>query len=200
MLNEVDIDFRIPGLPHSVVKQTDNYRVRELVKKIESHPHRQSTKQSPQPIQCDVQENDSGHGQRRAVSIVRDRPEDAVQRMPIILERRHRPLHMRASLERKCCQPRRHQLYIGPSLNSRVRDKEKTTSYHRYGKTPQQKEYHQAHNLRKRCIKRHSEGIHDRFSIDPEFRASQLEHDRTEEVCIEMDELADKNFSHYMTQ
>ena len=41
-LNEVDIDFRIPGLPHSVVKQADNYRVRELVKKIENHPHRQS--------------------------------------------------------------------------------------------------------------------------------------------------------------
>ena len=40
MLNEVDIDFRIPGLPHSVVKQAENYRVRELVKKIENHPHR----------------------------------------------------------------------------------------------------------------------------------------------------------------
>ena len=42
MLNEVDIDFGIPGLPHSVVKQADNCRVRELVKKIENHPHRQS--------------------------------------------------------------------------------------------------------------------------------------------------------------
>ena len=40
MLNEVDIDFRIPRLPHSVVKQAQNYRVRELVKKIENHPHR----------------------------------------------------------------------------------------------------------------------------------------------------------------
>ena len=37
MLNEVDIDFSIPGLPHSVVKQAENYRVRELVKKIENH-------------------------------------------------------------------------------------------------------------------------------------------------------------------
>ena len=34
MFNEVDIDFRIPRLPHSVVKQAENYRVRELVKKI----------------------------------------------------------------------------------------------------------------------------------------------------------------------
>ena len=36
MLNEVDIEFRIPGLLHSVVKQADNYSVRELVKKIEN--------------------------------------------------------------------------------------------------------------------------------------------------------------------
>ena len=50
MLNEVDIDFRIPGLPHSVVKQAENYRVLELVKKIESHPHRQS-------LQRDLQQN-----------------------------------------------------------------------------------------------------------------------------------------------
>ena len=48
MLNEVDIDFRIPGLPHSVVKQADNYRVRERVKKIENHPHRQSLQRDPQ--------------------------------------------------------------------------------------------------------------------------------------------------------
>ena len=41
VLNEVDIDFRISGLPHSVVKQAENSRVRELVKKIENHPHRQ---------------------------------------------------------------------------------------------------------------------------------------------------------------
>ena len=50
MLNEVDIDFRIPGLPHSVVKQAENYRVRELVKKIENHPHRRA-------LQRDLQQN-----------------------------------------------------------------------------------------------------------------------------------------------
>ena len=42
LLNEVNVDFRIPGLPHSVVKQAENSRVRELVQKIENHPHRQS--------------------------------------------------------------------------------------------------------------------------------------------------------------
>ena len=50
MLNEVDIDFRIPGLPHSVVKQAESSRVRELVKKIENHPDRHA-------LQQDLQQN-----------------------------------------------------------------------------------------------------------------------------------------------
>ena len=39
---EIEIDFRVSGLPHAVVKQAENSRVRELVKKIESHPHRKA--------------------------------------------------------------------------------------------------------------------------------------------------------------
>ena len=50
--NEVDIDFRVSGLPHAVVKQAENSRVRELVKKIENHPHRQA-------LQDDLQQNDA---------------------------------------------------------------------------------------------------------------------------------------------
>ena len=52
ILNEVNIDFRIPGLPHSVVKQAQNSRVRELVKKIENHPHRHA-------LQRDLQQNEA---------------------------------------------------------------------------------------------------------------------------------------------
>ena len=40
------------GLPHAVVKQAENFRVRELVKKIESHPHRQA-------LQADLQQNNA---------------------------------------------------------------------------------------------------------------------------------------------
>ena len=71
---------------------------------------------------------------------------------------------------------------------------------HQYGKTTEQRDYHVAHNLRKRCIKRRFQGIHDRFLNDPEFRASQLEHDRNEEVCIQMDKDAQKDFTYRMTQ
>ena len=69
---------------------------------------------------------------------------------------------------------------------------------HRFGKTKEQKDHHIAHNLRKRC--RGFEGIHDRFLKDPVFREYQLEIDRTEEVCIQMDEDAQKDFTHRMTQ
>ena len=71
---------------------------------------------------------------------------------------------------------------------------------HRYGKTPERKEYYLAHNLKKRCIKRDFKGIHNRFLRNPDFRASQLEHDRDEEVCKKVDDLADKDFSHNMKE
>ena len=50
--NEVDIDFGVPGLPRAVVKQAENSCVRELVKKIENHPHRQD-------LQADLQQNNA---------------------------------------------------------------------------------------------------------------------------------------------
>ena len=71
---------------------------------------------------------------------------------------------------------------------------------HRFGKTKEQRDHHVAHNLRKRCIKRNFEGIHDRFLKDPVFRESQLENDRTEEVCIQMDKDAQKDSTCQMTQ
>ena len=51
-LEEVDVDFRVSGLPHAVVKQAKNSRVRELVKKIENHPHQQA-------LQDDLQQNNA---------------------------------------------------------------------------------------------------------------------------------------------
>ena len=45
MLNEVNMDFRIPGLPHSVVKHAKNTSVRELIHKIENHPDRHALQQ-----------------------------------------------------------------------------------------------------------------------------------------------------------
>ena len=47
---EHDIDFRVPGLSHAVVKEAEHLRVQELVKKIENHPHREA-------LYADLQQN-----------------------------------------------------------------------------------------------------------------------------------------------
>ena len=46
---EHNIDFRVPGLPHSVAKEAEHLRVQELVQRIESHPHREA-------LQADLQQ------------------------------------------------------------------------------------------------------------------------------------------------
>ena len=45
MVNEADMDFRIPGQPHSVVKHAQSTSVRELIQKIENHPDRHARQQ-----------------------------------------------------------------------------------------------------------------------------------------------------------
>ena len=53
MVNETDMDFRIPGLPHSVVKDAQSTAsVRDLIQKIENHPDRQA-------LQQDLRQNQS---------------------------------------------------------------------------------------------------------------------------------------------
>ena len=49
---EEDMDFKIPGLPHSSVKQLHSASVRELIQKIENHPHRHA-------LQRDLQQSQS---------------------------------------------------------------------------------------------------------------------------------------------
>ena len=47
---EHEIDIRVPGLSHEVVKEAAHLRVQELVKKIENHPHRDA-------LHADLQQN-----------------------------------------------------------------------------------------------------------------------------------------------
>ena len=102
---ELDIDFRVSGLPNAVLKQAENFRVRELVKKIESHPHRRA-------LQADLQQNNAYNPfseeskvmtremDNTVVRVVRNNSESAIQRIPSSLESRHRLLHLWTSLER----------------------------------------------------------------------------------------------------
>ena len=53
LLNEVNMDFRIPGLPHSVVKHAQSTNVRELIQKIDNHPDRHALQQDLRQNQAD---------------------------------------------------------------------------------------------------------------------------------------------------
>ena len=52
VINEEDIDFNIPGVPHSTVKQLHGASVRDLIQKIENHPNRHA-------LQRDLQQSQS---------------------------------------------------------------------------------------------------------------------------------------------
>ena len=49
-INEENIDFNIPGLPHSAVKQSHGVNVQNLIQKIENHPQRHA-------LQSDLQQH-----------------------------------------------------------------------------------------------------------------------------------------------
>ena len=195
MLNEVDIDFRIPGLPHSVVKQADNYRVRELVKKIDNHPHRQS-------LQRVLQQNNAYNpfcekskkmmkdmGNVELFELFETDPKTQCKECLLywnlgIICCTCGHLLKESEANRGAIQCTLDLLPIPNYVIKKGRPHD-----HRYRKTTAQREHYVANNL-----------IHHRFVNDPEFRASQLEHDRDEEVWIKMDELAQKDFRRHMTQ
>ena len=69
---------------------------------------------------------------------------------------------------------------------------------HRYGKKPGDKEYYIAHQLKKKC-KKYFQGVHDRFVRDEQFRSRMIEIGRTEDLCRQMDYLADEDHTHHLT-
>ena len=206
MLNEVNIDFRIPGLPHSVVKQAQNSRVRELVKKIENHPHRHA-------LQLDLQQN-------KAYNPFSMTTKQMIQNVGNVelfeLFETDPKTQCNACLsywsegiayctwwyllkENAANRGVIQYTFDLPSIPEYVIKKGRPHG-HRNGKTQEKKEYHLAHDLKKRCIKRKIKGIHDRFLRDPDFRKSMPEHDRDEDVCLKWDDLAEQDFTYQMTE
>ena len=95
------------GLPHAVVKQAENFRVRELVKKIENHPHREA-------LQADLQQNNAYNpfideseammremGNVELFELCETISKSAMLRMPSLFESRNCLLHLWTSFERE---------------------------------------------------------------------------------------------------
>ena len=199
---EIDIDFRMSGLPHAFVKQAENFRVRELVKKIESHPHRRA-------LQADLQQNNACNpfGEESKV-MIREMGNvelfelfetiPKVQCSEFLLYWNQGIVHCTCGhllVESESSQHFHQSRLDAFSIPHYVIKKERPHGA-RHGKTDAQKEHFVAHNARRRCLKKKFEGIHDRFQRDPTHRDSQLEIGWTEEKCIEMDKLAQENLSY----
>ena len=199
---EIDIDFRVSGLPHAVVKQAENFRVRELVKKIESHPHRRA-------LQADLQQNNAYNpiseeskvmireiGNVELFELCETIPK--VQCSECLLYWNQGIVYCTCGhlLKESEASQHFHQWRLDAfSIQNHVIKKERPRGA-RHGKTEAQKEHFVAHNARKRRIKNNFDGIHDRFQQDSTYRDSQLKIGWTEEKCIERDKLAQENHSY----
>ena len=104
---EAGMDFKIPGLPHSIVKHAQSSSVRELIQKIENHTNRHALQQHLRQNQSfNLFSPESKQMIRYVVNMklcefTRDGTQNAVQSMFIILGHWHLLLHVRANLAKK---------------------------------------------------------------------------------------------------
>ena len=188
------------------MKQAENYRVREFVKKIENHPHRQA-------LQQDLQQNNANNpfgtttkqmikdmGNVELFDLFETDPK--TQCTECLSYWSEGIVYCTCGhLLKETMANRSFIVYTMDFLSipeyvikkGRLHD-------HRYGKIPENKEYHLAHNLKKRSKKRHYEGIHDRFLRDDVFRRRMIENNRDEKVCRAWDVLADEDHTYHMSQ
>ena len=199
---DIDIDFRVSGLPHAVVKQAENFRVRELVKKTESHPHWEA-------FQADMSQNNA-YNPFSEESKVMIREMGNVELFELC--------ETIPKVQCSECFLYWNQGVIYGTCGRLLVESESSKNFHKWrldvlwiphygirverlrgarlGKTEAQKEHFLAHNAQKRCIKQNFDGLHDRFQRDSVYRDSQLKLGWTEEKCIEMDKLAQENYSY----
>ena len=159
-LEEVDIDFWVSGLPHAVVKQAENSRVRELVKKIESHPHRQD-------LQAHLQQSNAyNRFSEKSKKMIQDRGNvelfDLCETIPKV-QCSECLLYWNQGIVYCTCghllrenQSSRGILRWTLDLLSIPNNVIKKGRPHgnRHGGNEEQIKHHIAHNLRKRCIKK----------------------------------------------
>ena len=173
---EIDIDFRVSGLPHAVVKKAENFRVRELVKKIESHPR---------ALQADLQQNN-------AYNPISDESKAMIREMGSV-----ELFELRETIPKvqySECLLYWNQGTVYCNCGHLLKHSESSQNFHpcrldafsiqnyvikkgrprgaRHGRTEAQKAHFVAHNARRRCLKKKFEGIHDRFLKDSTYRDS----------------------------
>ena len=186
LVEELGIDFRVPGLSHAVVKEAEHFRVQELVKKIESHPHREA-------LQADLQQNNVYNSlSNNSKAMIRELGNvelfELCETIPKV-QCSHCLLYWSQGIVYCTCgqflvesESRRkfNRLRLDALSIPHYVIKKGRGHGARYVKTEEQKEYHIAWNAWKRCCKKVDSqgelftGIHDKFPRDQVYRESQL--------------------------
>ena len=203
---EADMDFKIPGLPHSVVKYAQSTSVRELIQKIENHPNRHA-------LQQDLRQNQSFNlFSPESKQIIRDVGNIELCEL----------LETEPTTQCKVCLSYwnigtvyctcGHFFRKGRGSNQQfikyTMDLLSIPEYvikkgrpqgRRYGKKQGDREYYTANQLKKKCKKKFFQGIHGKFIRDETFRNRMIENGRNEDICRQMDVLADEDHTHHLT-
>ena len=206
MVNEADMYFRIPGLPHFVVKHAQSTSVRELIQKNENHPDRHALQQDLRQTQAynsfspESKKMIQDVGNIELCELLETEPKTqctaclSYWNIGIVYCTCGHFLHQTA-VNRKFVKYTMDLLSVPEYVIKKGR-----AHGHRYGKRPGDKEYYTANQLKKKCKKKKFQGIHDRFLRDQEFRIRMIEHHRDEEVCQRWDALADEDHTHHLTE
>ena len=194
-INEEDIDFNIPGVPHSTVKQLHCASVRDLIQKIENHPNRHA-------LQRDLQQSQSFNPfSQESKEMIHEVGNVELCEL----------LNMEPKAQCKVCLSywdvgivyctcghfSRYTMDLLSIPNFYI--KKGRHHGHRYGKKPGDYENFVADSLKKKCKKKNFLGIHDRFIRDEKFRKNMFDVGRNEELCREMDKLANEDHTHHLT-
>ena len=131
---EHNIDFRVPGLSHAVVREAEHLRVQELEQRIENHPHRAA-------LQAELQQNNVYNPfSENSKQMIRESGDvelfELCETVPKVqcsqsslLESRNCVLHLRTLLDRQRIQKEISQTKTGCTLYPTLRDKERTQSW-----------------------------------------------------------------------
>ena len=189
---EADLDFKIPGLLHSTVKQFQSASVRELIQKIENHPNRHA-------LQRDLQQSHSFNPfspeskqmihQVGNIELCEYLDTEPKAQCKVCLSHWDIGIvyctywhFLRKGREEN----QKFIKYTMPPFYSRLLIKKGRPNRHRYGKKGD-KECIIAHQLKKKCKKKNFQGIHDGFVRDEQFRSRMTEIGRTEDFSRQMD-------------
>ena len=157
-INGEDIDFNIPGLPHSAVKQEHGASVHNLIQKIENHLQGQALQidfQQRQQFNLFIKESKQMIHEVGNVELC-ELPKAQCKECLSTLGRGQRPLHMRTLLaqrnggEQKIC-PAHH----GFLLDSELLCEERATPRVPLREEAGDHEHFIANSIKKKCKKRH---------------------------------------------